>query len=93
MSDPRYISDLLVDLQPIQLRLFELRVQVRQIADERKRLMRQRARLIASGKKVCRKCNEEMDSEQFYVDDRYRDGLYPYCRECKSTMVKARNAA
>lgn len=76
-------------LEPIQLRLFQLRAEVKQIAAERKRLKREAAKLIAQGKKVCRKCREEMESEQFYRDDRYRDGLYPYCRECQGKKRKA----
>lgn len=38
-----------------------------------------------------RKCHVEMVADCFYEDDRYTDGLYPYCRICKSDMVTARN--
>lgn len=77
-------------LQPIQLRLFELQAQVRQICYERKRLKREAAKLIAQGRKLCRKCRHEMDAEQFYRDKRNRDGLSTYCRECKSEATARR---
>lgn len=47
-----------------------------------------RLRTTAETKK-CRKCNVEMVADCFYKDPRYTDGLYPYCRICKSDMGSA----
>lgn len=74
-------AERLTKIEEIQLELFELAV-------ERKQMKLALLRLIAGQKKTCRKCREEMEAEQFYVDERYSDGLYPYCRECKSDMAK-----
>lgn len=78
-------------MQAVQLRLFELAV-------ERKELKQTVIKLLAQHKKRCRRpeCasrGEEMQAEQFYVDERYSDNLYPYCRECKTAMVRAAQKA
>lgn len=72
-------------IEAVQLRLFEL-------AAERKQMKLTLLTLLAGIKKRCNKCpeNGDMGVEQFYVDTRYRDNLYPVCRECKSKRVLAR---
>lgn len=36
--------------------------------------------------KKCSKCGELKDRSEFYKDKRYRDGLYPSCKSCKSAV-------
>lgn len=74
-------------LKAIQLELLQLKREYLL----REREIRARLRLIQGmGQKRCRKCDDVMDVDQFYVDVRYLDGRYPYCMECKNAMNKAR---
>lgn len=34
-------------------------------------------------KKICTKCNEELDVSMFYRDSGTSDGYYPSCKDCK----------
>ena len=39
--------------------------------------------------KTCSKCKRELEETRFVKSDRYRDGLYPSCRECrKATRLR-----
>ena len=38
--------------------------------------------LIPINRKVCKKCNEEKELEQFYVCKSKKDGLYSWCKKC-----------
>ena len=76
------------EAESLQLELFELSketklilVRLNQIAAEQKEI-KQKVKLLIPTKR-CRVCREVMGREQFYEDDRYADGMYPYCRECK----------
>jgi len=73
-------------LKAIQLQLIELK---KEYLLQTRRLKRQLTLVANQGLKRCRRCFEEMHVEQFYEDDRYTDGRYPYCRECKSGKAKA----
>lgn len=85
-------------LKEVQLELFELKRKFQLIASEhwkefrlaKRELVRKQLLLFNSGTKSCRKCNEVMDVEQFYRDDRYADGRRPYCIECDSAGAKER---
>ena len=39
--------------------------------------------------KVCRRCGNEKPEDVFYKDSRYRDGLYPWCKECHKAWREA----
>jgi len=39
-------------------------------------------------KKQCAKCKKMLDRSEFYRDRTCRDGLYPWCKECKSEYQK-----
>lgn len=80
-------------IEAVQLQLFELRARVKEIERERVRLRRLKVKLAFQGTKICRKCREDMDAEQFYRDDSRRDGLSSYCRECKLKTIRARKLA
>ena len=36
--------------------------------------------------KICRRCQVEKDTFEFQIFSRNRDGLQPYCRDCKRTF-------
>lgn len=38
--------------------------------------------------KICRKCNENKDDSEFFVNRRNSDGLHSYCKPCKKAMRK-----
>jgi len=38
--------------------------------------------------KKCRKCGEEKQLNDFHKDERYSDGLQPYCKKCKNNGTK-----
>lgn len=82
-------SELTRAIKAVQLQLFSLRMERKGLV---KALSRIRQKRFKDTHKRCRKCNVTMLAELVYVDERYADGLYPYCRICKSDMVKARNA-
>lgn len=86
MTEPQRAKE----IEAIQLRLFELTAQVKEIKQERVRLKRMKARIVMQGVKRCRKCRDEMDADQFYPAERMRDGLDSYCIECRSTANRAR---
>jgi hypothetical protein len=71
-------------LKSIQLELFQLK---QDYLVKRKELTRRLTLIHGKGLKTCRKCRLEMDVEQFYQDSRYRDGYYPYCRECQVKRI------
>lgn len=73
-------------LKAIQLELFQLK---KDYLLKSRQLKRKFKLIQGMGQKRCRKCREEMDVDQFYVDDRYADGRYPYCRECQTGKRKA----
>lgn len=75
------------DIQKLQLELFALRGQLRVIEQKVEQLKRKRE------PKRCKRCDEMMDADQFYADDRYRDGKYPYCRECKRRYYQSKKKA
>lgn len=52
---------------------------------------KRRAELLAKGLKVCFKCGRELPVEQFGKDNRSKDGLYSWCKECKSKYDKQYN--
>jgi hypothetical protein len=40
--------------------------------------------------KMCTKCGEEFEQNQFYKDQTTRDGYSPWCKGCKSSWQKTR---
>ena len=71
-------------LKNVQLELFQLK---KEYSLKRRELKRKFLLLHGKGQKRCRKCKDAMDVEQFYLDNRYADGRYPYCRECQIAKV------
>lgn len=35
--------------------------------------------------KSCKKCNQKKDKQHFHTDKNRKDGLYPYCKDCRRT--------
>lgn len=71
------------------MELFTVEVALGEFGAKRKELKAKLAKLGA-GTKVCTKCHEEMDIEQFYRDGRKTDKRCSWCSECKLNDVNAR---
>lgn len=65
----------------VQLELFNVEVALSEFEAKRKELKARLAKL-GVGTKVCTKCGEEMDIEQFYRDKQKIDRLSSWCCEC-----------
>jgi len=74
------------EFKAIQLELFALQRTQKQLTLRLTQLRLLVRRLGVALRKMCIRCEIEMDAEQFYRCARYSDGLYPYCRDCKRTM-------
>lgn len=73
----------------LQLELFRIELAISEFELKRKELKAQLAKLGA-GTKVCTKCEEEMDLEQFYLDKQKIDGRHSWCQECVRAAATAR---
>jgi hypothetical protein len=94
-------------LEAVQIQLFELskqqeqlRFQFRKLQKSRKvlsgkivGLRRQVRRLLPLEMKQCRKCRVEMLMDCFYIDSRYKDNRFPYCKYCRSDMYRTKRRA
>ncbi len=73
----------------IQMELFQVEALLSEFEAKRKELKARLARMGA-GTKVCTKCKEEMDIEQFYRDRQKIDRRSSWCCECKQTAGRER---
>lgn len=39
-------------------------------------------------KKICHKCNKEKELSEFFKDNRYKDGLHSWCKDCRREYDK-----
>lgn len=39
-------------------------------------------------KKICHKCNKEKELSEFFKDNRYKDGLHSWCKDCRREYNK-----
>lgn len=42
------------------------------------------------GMKLCQKCKEKKNNESFNNDKTRKDGLYPYCKDCRRTLTNSK---
>lgn len=82
-------------LEAIQLELFALERKYGDIVADfyikKREIMRRRARLLSTGEKRCRKCNEVKGVREFYKETRYADERRPYCIACERARQNASN--
>jgi hypothetical protein len=82
------------NLESLQLELFSLQKQIVDLSTRIEEMKRRERRANAPAMKVCIKCKgDPKPREQFYLDARYVDGLYPYCRPCKAEYYRRRKVA
>jgi len=67
-------------IQEAQMELFQIRTEFQA---KRKEIKKRLEQLRADGQKMCRRCRETMDFEQFAIDRQKLDERDSYCRECR----------
>jgi hypothetical protein len=81
-------------IEALQLEMFSRKRELEREIEQLELDFKAKLELVKSqGTKVCRKCGEERSIQMFYVDIRYKDDHFPYCKLCKSAMSNARNKA
>jgi len=79
-------------VRSLQMELFEIEMQLSEFEAKRKQIKAELAKRGA-GTKVCRKCREEMDIDQFYRDKQKLDGRTSWCHECVKEKERKKRAA
>jgi hypothetical protein len=62
----------------------------REIAERRAAHEQARQELRAAPVKTCRRCQQEKPKDSYTLDDRYDDGRYPWCFECRRVWRQGR---
>jgi hypothetical protein len=78
-----------VAVREAQLELFHVEAALTEFERKRKEL-KARLVLLGAGTKVCTKCHEDLDIEQFHRDKHKTDKKCSWCNECRTKDVLAR---
>lgn len=76
---------------PPRPRAVPIRVRTGQAAAERRAVQaHERGRLSSAPMKVCRRCEQEKPKGDYTEDERYTDGRYPWCADCRRAWRQGR---
>lgn len=64
----------------------------RGVAERRSEQAETKARMRSAPTKICKRCGEERPKSDYTEDDRYADGCYPWCAECRREWRQGRKS-